>query len=359
VSGLYLSRGLFPEEFLRPTVDFILEVQQPSGEIPWFESGYTDPWDHVEAAMGLSIAGEYEAAARAYRWLSSMQLVDGSWWASYRGEEIDNRERRESNFVAYVATGVWHHFLVTGDRDFLRAMWPMVERAIGFVLALQSEYGDIDWAVDANGVAKGDALVTGCSSIYKSLECAHNIAVRLDEHRPQWLQARTSLGQALRFRPERFDRTWESKSRYSMDWFYPVLVGVYPQAEARARLAARWDEFVEDQMGCRCVADQPWVTVAESCELVMALLAAGDHPRAVEVYSWLHQWRNQDGSYWTGYQLVEDLLWPDEKPTWTAGAILLAADALTEHTGAASLFTEVNLLPDESVERPEALRKID
>ncbi|MEH6608355.1 MAG: prenyltransferase [Halioglobus sp.] len=356
MSGLYLSRGLFPEEFLRPTVDFILAVQQPSGEIPWFESGYTDPWDHVEAAMGLSIAGEHEAAARAYHWLHSMQLGDGSWWASYRGEEVDNRERRETNFVAYVATGVWHHFLVTGDRDFLRAMWPMVVGAIDFVLDLQSEYGDIDWAVDADGAAKGDALVTGCSSIYKSLECAHNIAVSLGEHRPHWLQARTLLGQALRFKPERFDRTWESKSRYSMDWFYPVLVGVYPQVEARARLAERWDEFVEDQMGCRCVADQPWVTVAESCELVMALLAAGDHPRAVEVYSWLHQWRNQDGSYWTGYQLVEDLLWPDEKPTWTAGAILLAADALTEHTGAARLFTEVNLLAEESVDSAEALR---
>ena len=65
MSGLYLSPGLFPTEFLKPTVDFILAVQQPSGEIPWFEGGYTDPWDHVEAAMGLSIGGEWEAAERA------------------------------------------------------------------------------------------------------------------------------------------------------------------------------------------------------------------------------------------------------------------------------------------------------
>ena len=43
---------------------------------------------------------------------------------------------------------------------------------------------------------------------------------------PQWLLARERLGQALRHKPERFDRTWESKSRYSMDWFYPVLAGV-------------------------------------------------------------------------------------------------------------------------------------
>lgn len=351
MSGLYLSRGLFPQEFLRPTVQFILDSQQSSGEIPWFESGYTDPWDHVEAAMGLSIGGEFDAARRAYEWLHSMQLVDGSWWASYRGDVVDNSARRETNFVAYIATGVWHHFQVTEDRDFLRAMWPMVDKAIGFVLSLQSEHGEIDWAVDGESKPEGDALMTGCSSIYKSLECAHNIAYTLGEDRPHWLHSRVILGDALRNKPERFDRTWESKARYSMDWFYPVLAGVLPEKEARARLVSRWDVFVEDQLGCRCVSDEPWVTVAESCELVMALLAAGDHARAVEVYSWLHQWRTADGSYWTGYQMVEDLLWPDEKPTWTAGAILLAADALTEHTGASKLFCEVQILGEDARER--------
>lgn len=344
MSGLYLSRGLFPQEFLRPTVQFILDCQRDSGEIPWFEGGYTDPWDHVESAMGLSIGGELEAASKAYAWLARMQLDDGSWWASYRGEEVDNPQRRESNFVAYIAAGVWHHFLVSADRNFLRAMWPMVDKAISFVLSLQTEHGDIYWKVDAQGIPEDDALVTGCSSIYKSLECAHNIAVTLDEERPQWLLARGRLGVALRHKPERFDRTWESKARYSMDWFYPVLSGALTEAESRTRLAERWDEFVEDKLGCRCVSDEPWVTVAESCELVMALLAAGDHARAVEVYSWLHQWRAGDGSYWTGYQMVEDLLWPDEKPTWTAGAILLAADALTEHTAASKLFCSVHLL---------------
>lgn len=351
MSGLYLSRGLFPSEFLRPTVQFILDTQRASGEIPWFEGGYADPWDHVEAAMGLSIGGEHDAARRAYEWLYGMQLVDGSWWASYRGETVDNSERRESNFVAYIAAGVWHHYLISQDRDFLRAMWPMVDKAIGFVLALQTEHGDIHWSVDGEGKPKEDALVTGCSSIYKSLECAHNIAFTLGEDRPHWLTARDRLGHALRHKPERFDRTWESKSRYSMDWFYPVLTGVLGQKEARARIAARWDEFVETGLGCRCVADEPWVTVAESCELVMALLAAGDHARAVELYSWLHQWRLKDGSYWTGYQMVEDLLWPDEKPTWTAGAILLAADALTEHTAASRLFSSVQLLGVDSEER--------
>ncbi len=357
MSGIYLSPGLYPEEFLRPTVQFIVDCQRPSGELPWFPGGHTDPWDHVEAAMGLTIGGEFAAARRAFGWLQREQLEDGSWWASYRDGVVNCEEgRRESNFVAYVATGVWHYYLITGEVGFLGEMWPMVERAMAFVLSLQTAEGDIHWAVDADGTAREDALVTGCSSIYKSLECAHNIAVTLGEPRPEWTAARESLGRALRHHPERFDRTWESKSRYSMDWFYPVLAGVLPQAEARARLKSRWEVFVEDGLGCRCVSDQPWVTIAESCELVLALLAAGDHARAVEVYSWLQQWRLADGSYWTGYQLVEDLLWPDEKPTWTAAAILLAADALTRHTAASGLFCSVKLLAADSSTRK---RRVD
>ena len=79
MSGLYLSRGLYPREFLQTTVDFLLRTQRPWGEIPWFEGGHSDPWDHTEAAMGLSIAGEVAAAVRAYRWLADTQLDDGSW----------------------------------------------------------------------------------------------------------------------------------------------------------------------------------------------------------------------------------------------------------------------------------------
>jgi hypothetical protein len=303
--------------------------------------------------MGLSIGGELEAAVRAYRWLQQSQLEDGSWWAAYRQGEAEHTERRESNFVAYVAVGVWHHYLITRDLGFLQSMWPTVERAIDFVLRLQTRHGDIHWAVNACGRPKEDALVTGCSSIFKSLECAHNIAVTVGKHRPQWLRGRTLLGEALRKKPERFDRTWESKSRYSMDWFYPVLTGVYSGPQAQARLQERWQEFVEEGMGVRCTSDEPWVTVAESCELTMALLAAGDHARAVTLYSWLHQWRHEEGAFWTGYQFIEDIMWPDERPTWTSGAILLAADALTRHTAAAALFTRVSLL--QPLEQTEGL----
>lgn len=346
MSPVMLQKGIFPADMMRQSVEYILSVQQEDGAIPWFEGGYADPWDHVEAAMALSICGEYEAAKKAYDWLAGLQLEDGSWWAAYKDGEIHNRERRETNFVAYIATGVWHHYLLTGDRAFLADLYPTVRRALDFVVSLQTEFGEIHWAVDADGQPMRDALVTGCASVYKSLECGINIAFTLEQEFDRWRTARAKLGEALRNNPERFDRTWESKARFSMDWFYPVLTGVFSGDSARERLQEKWDQFVVDGLGCRCVNDEPWVTVAESCELTMALLAAGEAGRAQQLYSWLHEWRDGDGGYWTGYVYRDDAIWPEEKTTWTAAAIVLAADALTGHTPASKLFTAVQLLDE-------------
>ncbi len=347
MSGLYLSTGLFPHKFLQPTAEYILQVQTGQGAIPWFTGHHLDPWDHVEAAMGLDVCGEHEAARRAYYWLRDCQLPAGNWWASYGPGETRKSAHTETNFCAYIATGTWHHYLVTGELRFLEAMWPTVQGAINFVLALQHERGEIPWAVDADGRPANDALLTGCSSIAKSLDCALAIARLMGEPVRDWHRARSRLRSAIRLRPERFDRHWDSKSRFAMDWYYPVLCGILRGAEARARIAGHWQEFVVPGLGCRCVRDEPWIAVAESCELVMALLTAGERARALELYSWLHRWRTTDGAYWTGYQYRLQIPWPHEKTTWTAAAVLLAADALTAHTAASGLFTRpVVALPD-------------
>ncbi|WP_226648222.1 prenyltransferase/squalene oxidase repeat-containing protein [Microbulbifer variabilis] len=350
--------NLFPTDFVRNSAAYILSQQLPDGSIPWFKGHYADPWDHVEAAMGLAIAGEFIAAEKAYRWLAEIQLPDGSWWAAYKDGVIDNSERRESNFVAYVATGIWHYYLISGDRRFLQRYWPMVERAINFVLSLQTEHGEIHWAVDSEGKPKEDALITGCASVYKSLECAINITSALGLERAEWIRGRAALGEALQSKPERFDRTWESKARFSMDWFYPVLTGAFTGEAARARLQQRWDEFVVAGLGCRCVNDEPWVTVAESCELTMALLASGQRARAEIIYRGLHRWQDSDGGYWTGYVYRDQAVWPEEKTTWTVGAMLLAADALADLTPASGLFTTVRL-PSDAAQDTQSVDSFD
>ncbi|WP_254522304.1 prenyltransferase [Natrinema caseinilyticum] len=333
---------------LEPAADYIERVQRSDGLILWYADGPADPWDHVESAMGLSVAGRTEAARRAYRWVADAQHDDGALWATYGdsedgdGSHAGDEPRKETHRSAYVAVGIWHHYRCTGDRAFLEELWPTVQSALAFACRQQAATGEIYWTVKADGEVYEDALVSGCASIYKSLACGAAIADVLGhpEDRDRWLEARTRLGEAIRSRPDRFDRTWESKSRYAMDWFYPVLCGVLTGDRARNRLEAGMDRFLEAGLGCRCVDDEPWVTVAESCELVISLAAVGETERAREIYEWLFQWTDDDGVFWTGYQFEDGEFWPGERPTWTGAAAVLAADALSGLSPAGELFLE-------------------
>ncbi len=343
MKNLYITRGFFPYEYFASSAEYIAEVQLPSGAVPWFKQGILDPWDHVEAAMGLAVCGLYPQARQAYLWLAENQEPDGGFWPAFADCQPLDTSRKESHHAAYAATGVWHYYLLTRDLDFLQLMWPCVQSGLDFACSLQSNQGEIAWSLLPDGSISADALVTGCSSIYKSLECGLLIARELEQEKTSWQQARYRLGEALRAKPWRFDRTWPSKERYAMDWFYPVLCGVYQGMSARRRLQQKWARFVLPELGCLCVNDQPWVTVAESCELVLALLAAGQYSQAARLFSWLHHNRDQDGAYWTGFQNSLQIYWPLEKPTWTVAAVLLAADALIQATSAAKLFTSVSL----------------
>lgn len=317
------------------TVAGIAAVQRDDGAIPWFRGHHLDPWDHTEAAMALDAAGEHARAEAAYEWLRRHQLPDGSWYAAYAdGDAARPTDRgRETNFCAYPAVGVWHHYLATGDEAFLRRMWPVVRGAVEFVLRLQQPGGQVGWKREpADGEVRTDALLTGSSSVHHALRCALAAAERLGEPQPGWELALGRLAHAIRRHPERF----LDKDRFSMDWYYPVLGGAVTGPAAVARIEREWDRFVVPGLGVRCVSDRPWVTGGESAELVLALWAAGSGDRALEVLRWLKHLRAEDGMYWTGYVFEDDAIWPAERTSWTAGALLLALAAVggEEATGA-------------------------
>jgi hypothetical protein len=312
----------------------IASVQAPSGVIAWSPGAHADPWNHVEAAMALDVAGCRPAAERAYEWLLSRQRADGSWAAAYRGDEVED-PAADANFCAYVAAGAWHHFLSTRDAGFLEDMWPAVERAIEFTLALQTPRGEILWARDASGRPWPGALLSSSSCIHLSLRCALAIADELGHERPRWHTAIERLATVVAARPDAF----EDKREYAMDWYYPVLGGAVSGVEAEARIERDWERFVVRGLGVRCVSHRPWVTVAETCELVLTLDALGHAADARRLFSWVHRLRGGDGGYWTGVTFPEGELWPEEQPTWTSAAVLLAADALAGASPAATFFS--------------------
>jgi hypothetical protein len=313
----------------------IVATQLPSGEIPWSTEDKTDPWDHVEAAMGLVVGGYFEAAQRAFYWSRSMQLADGSWFSAYR-RGIPEDCTRETNMSAYIAVGVFHYWMVTGDRGFLESMWDTVRRAIDFSLGHQTAQGEIHWAVSPQGEVDAMALLTGCSSIFMSLRCAIAMAAELGVPQPVWNEALGRLGDAIRHRPYLFNMT---KSRFSMDWFYPVLCGAVTGESALRRIDRQWKKYVMEGLGVRCVSDQPWVTIAESAELVLTLAAMGDTEKAHIVFNWLSEHTFDDDTFLCGFTFPDMVLWPEEKITWTNAVVLLAADTLFNLTPGGRLFS--------------------
>jgi hypothetical protein len=328
--------GIVTVDELLETVDAIAAIQLPDGNIPWTPGAHTDAWNLVEAAMALDLGGRHEESRAAHEWLSTRQRADGGWHAYYLGDDVED-DTLDTNVTCYLATGAWHHHLVTGDTAYLRRQWPSVEAAIDFALDFQRETGEISWRGDQ---PDDGALLTGSSSIHHSLRCALAIADRLGHDRPDWELSLGALAIAVAHRPDVF----LDKDRWAMDWYYPILGGVLRGEPAHARLAARWDAFAVEGRGVRCVSDRPWVTAAETCELVMALDAIGSHEHARQMFESVQFLRADGGGYWTGANFddeqfhLEGELYPVEQPTWNSAAVVLAANALSGAGPTAGLF---------------------
>jgi len=327
------------------TAATIVAMQEPSGAIPWTPGEHTDVWNHLESAMALMVGGEHEAAERAFAWAVSTQRADGSWPMKIVVGEVEDHSG-ETNMSAYVAVATWHHWLVARDEGFVRRMWPTVRRALDFVVSLQLPFGGVSWSQEWHDGAPAhvneDALLAGSSSIYHSLRAGVALAELVDEPQVEWELAGGRLGHALREHRDLF----LDKSTFSMDLYYPVLGGAVRGPAAHALLSERWDTFVEPGLGIRCVSTNPWVTGAETCELVLALDAIGDRERAMRLLADMQHLRTDEGSYWTGYVWPDEVNWPHEQTTYTAAAVILAVDALSDGTPGADIMRGTTLAPD-------------
>lgn len=315
-------------------------VQRRDGGIPWFDVGHLDPWNHIEAAMALTVCGFDEEADRAYSWLAAHQLPDGSWFNYYSPSGVEST-RLDTNVCAYVAAGAWHRYLLSGDRDRLAADFEIVERALGFVLSFVRDDGLIPWSIDSSGRVESTSLRTGSASVVLSFRCAINAAEALTVARPDWEKALSALIPHVAEGGERF----ATKREYAMDWYYPVLGGTLPAARALALIEATWNRFVLDGLGVRCVATSDWVTAAETAECAVACDLAGSTDRALALLADIQALRQPDGSYVTGVVHPGRNTFPrNERTTYSAAAMILAADHLAPSARPDSLWRSIDPL---------------
>ena len=160
--------------------NFISHLQLKSGAIPSNKDGSHDPWDHLEAVMGLATLGFIQEAALGLEWMKHNQNEDGSWFNLYKDNHAIEKNK-QSNFSTYIAVAVWHNYLLTNDINILEDFWPSIKKGMVFALSLQDSNGAIAWNIDASGITDEDYLLTGWSSIAKSIECSIAISEILDE----------------------------------------------------------------------------------------------------------------------------------------------------------------------------------
>ena len=94
-------------DYYQDSINFILLTQADYGAICWEQNKKLDPWDHIESAMALTVAGQTEAAKKAFEWMQSNQESQGGWFSEYKSG-LPSKKRIETNFAAYLCVGIWH-----------------------------------------------------------------------------------------------------------------------------------------------------------------------------------------------------------------------------------------------------------
>ena len=325
---------LSPAE-IKQTAAWIASLQLPNGMVPWYRGGHADPWNHVEAIMALAAAGRWAEVERGFGWLAAQQLPDGSWCTFYVADGV-TEPRRDPNVCAYLATGAWWCAQLSEDGTaLLELLWPMIERAVTWCVGYQRPRGEIVWSVGPDGVPGDFALLAANSSLQQSLRSAAQLAGALGHDRHDWVTAADRISRVVAEEPSVF----APKQRWAMDWYYPVLSGAVVAAEGRRRLALRWGEFVAEGLGTRCVADNFWVTAAETAECAIAAHRAGYGPEAAKLLGWTRHLRAGDGAYWTGCAHPQCVRFPGgQKSTYSAAAVIIADHVLGLRSRAAALF---------------------
>ena len=184
---LPLSQGLAQSPVdVDAMADFIAGLQKPNGEIPWSAGGKTDPWDHVESAMGLSVAGRIREAERAYRWMAIDATARRELVVGDPGRRSGGQDPRQQRLLLHRRRGLPSFPDHAANSRFLRRLWPTLEAGIDYAVGLQADTGEIHWAKNGEGVVDRMALLTGSSSVYMSLKCALAVAALLGKRRSDW-----------------------------------------------------------------------------------------------------------------------------------------------------------------------------
>ena len=216
---------------------------------------------------------------------------------------------REANFAAYLAVGLLHHIRSTGDDD---VPGPDVADA----RARRSTSSSA--CRRPAGRSAGPAAPDGRSPPTRRCSPAAPACSTACAARWSWPGCATSRSRTGSWpRPRSATRSSRTRngsrpgSRYSMDWYYPILGGALRGPAAHDRIDGRLGPVrgARPRHPLRRATDpgSPAPRPANWCSRC-ARSATSTGPR--ELFADMQHLRHDDGSYWTGYVYPDDARWP-------------------------------------------------
>ena len=228
--------------------------------------------------MALDVGGRFAEAERAYEWLRGMQHADGCVARVLPRRRRSKEHTLDTNVTCYVANGVWHHYLVHRRH----------RRSSSELLADRSSARSTSRSTTSTRPARSSGTPTRRASTARA-RCspARRASTRRCAARsrpPSGSATSGPTGSCRSARSPSRSRTGPSASstRTAGRWTGTTRSSAACCAATRPTRASRRSGTRSSSTGrgVRCVSDQPWVTAAETCELVMALDAIGLHDRA-------------------------------------------------------------------------------
>ena len=295
-----------------PSKNWIISNQSSSGAIFWDEKGKCDPWDHCECLIALAIYEEWEHFWRGVNWFFTNLNEDGLIYAEFQNEK-PSKLHYESHHAPYIIMPLIQASLIDKEQNYKKILTNEQLLKLENIFEVLDDFKDEDgyfyWAKDSNGYSD-NSLITASMSIFLSL-------VAKDKSFPKF---NTEMWQ------EKFNRDGVDRSRFSMDFYYPFLAGIKNNKKEFLDLL---DNYYVKGLGVKCVAEEPWVTIAESSECVISALIHDNENIAKQIFNDIQQFQNKDGIFPTGYQYDMEIFWPEENSTWTNAAVIIAAHALS------------------------------
>jgi hypothetical protein len=271
--------GILTRDELATTASYLAALQLPSGQVPWFTGGHSDPWNHVEAAMALTVTGYDDEARAAYRWLAATQLGDGSWFNYYLGDRVRDT-RLDTNVCAYVAAGLYHYVRATERSS---SSPPSCGRS--------SSGAHLRTALATR--RRHDSLVARRAGATRVLRALNRIVLDLSlpsmrrgaRGTTRRRQARVGVGRRTpRSRRRAPPRGLRPQERVRDGLVLPDLLGRPTRSAGVQRIGDGWERHVMEGLGVRCVSTNDWVTAAETAECVLALDALGLTTKALDLF---------------------------------------------------------------------------